>query len=47
VLSQLACFLAAGRLEIPIAKVYPLADVRDAYRELEERHTRGKIVLEP
>src|SRR5713101_5492278 len=24
---------------------YPLAEVRDAYRELEQRHTRGKIVL--
>jgi NADPH:quinone reductase-like Zn-dependent oxidoreductase len=47
VLAQLAALLAAGRLEIPIAKVYPLADVRDAYRDLEQRHTRGKIVLEP
>ena len=47
VLAQLAGLLAAGRLEIPIAKVYPLADVRDAYRELEHRHTHGKIVLEP
>jgi NADPH:quinone reductase-like Zn-dependent oxidoreductase len=47
VLAQLAGLLAAGRLEIPIAKVYPLADVRDAYRELEQRHPRGKIVLEP
>jgi NADPH:quinone reductase-like Zn-dependent oxidoreductase len=47
VLSQLAGLLAAGRLEIPIAKVYPLAEVRDAYRELEQRHTRGKIVLKP
>ena len=47
VLAQLAGLLAAGRLEIPIAKVYPLAQVRDAYRELEQRHTRGKIVLEP
>jgi NADPH:quinone reductase-like Zn-dependent oxidoreductase len=47
VLAQLAGLLAAGRLEIPIAKAYPLAQVRDAYRELEERHTRGKIVLEP
>jgi D-arabinose 1-dehydrogenase-like Zn-dependent alcohol dehydrogenase len=27
--------------------VYALDDVRDAYRELEQRHTRGKIVLEP
>ncbi len=47
VLAQLAGQMAAGRLEIPIAKVYPLAEVRDAYRELEQRHTRGKIVLEP
>ena len=47
VLAQLAGLLAAGRLEIPIAKVYPLAEVRDAYREVEQRHTRGKIVLEP
>jgi NADPH:quinone reductase-like Zn-dependent oxidoreductase len=47
VLAQLAGQLAAGRLEIPIAKVYPLAEVRDAYRELEQRHTRGKIVLKP
>lgn len=47
VLAQLAGLLAAGRLEIPIAKVYPLAEVREAYRELEQRHTRGKIVLEP
>jgi NADPH:quinone reductase-like Zn-dependent oxidoreductase len=47
VLAQLAGLLAAGHLEIPIAKVYPLAEVRDAYRELEQRHTRGKIVLEP
>ena len=39
--------IAAGRLEIPIAKVYPLDEVREAYRELEQRHTRGKIVLEP
>src|SRR5580692_10443401 len=47
VLAQLAELLATGRLEIPIAKVYPLAEVRDAYREIEQRHTRGKIVLEP
>jgi NADPH:quinone reductase-like Zn-dependent oxidoreductase len=47
VLAELAGLLAAGRLEIPIAKAYPLAQVRDAYRDLEQRHTRGKIVLEP
>ena len=47
VLGELAGLLASGRLEIPIAKVYPLDEVREAYRELEQRHTRGKIVLEP
>ena len=47
VLGQLAALMAAGRLEIPIAKVYPLDNVRDAYQELEQRHTRGKIVLKP
>jgi NADPH:quinone reductase-like Zn-dependent oxidoreductase len=47
VLATLAAMISAGRLEIPIAKVYPLSKVRDAYRELEQRHTRGKIVLTP
>ena len=47
VLAELARLIAASRLEIPIARVYPLAEVRDAYRQLEQRHTHGKIVLEP
>jgi NADPH:quinone reductase-like Zn-dependent oxidoreductase len=47
VLASLAELIAAGRLEIPIAKVYRLADVQEAYRELERRHTLGKIVLVP
>jgi NADPH:quinone reductase-like Zn-dependent oxidoreductase len=47
VLGQLAALMSAGRLEIPIAKVFPLDNVRDAYQELEQRHTRGKIVLKP
>jgi NADPH:quinone reductase-like Zn-dependent oxidoreductase len=47
VLAELAGLIATGRLEIPIAKVYHLADVRDAYKELEQHHTHGKIVLVP
>jgi NADPH:quinone reductase-like Zn-dependent oxidoreductase len=47
VLAELAGLVDKGLLEIPIAKVYPLEEVRDAYRELERRHTRGKIVLRP
>ncbi|MGH3479329.1 MAG: NADP-dependent oxidoreductase [Nocardioidaceae bacterium] len=47
VLAELAELIAAGRLEVPIAATYPLDRVRDAYREVEERHTLGKIVLVP
>jgi NADPH:quinone reductase-like Zn-dependent oxidoreductase len=45
VLAEVAALVDAGRLEIPIAKTYRLEDVRDAFRELEQRHTLGKIVL--
>ena len=47
VLAELAGMIHEGALEVPIAGVYPLAEVREAYRELEKRHTRGKIVLLP
>ena len=47
VLAELAALIDTGALEVPIAAVYPLDQVRDAYRELEKQHTRGKIVLVP
>jgi NADPH:quinone reductase-like Zn-dependent oxidoreductase len=47
VLAELAAQLAKGELELPVAATYPLERVQDAYRELERRHTRGKIVLVP
>lgn len=47
VLGELSLLIGKGLLEMPIARVYPLADVHEAYRELERRHTRGKIVLRP
>ena len=47
VLAELAGLMDGGQLEIPIAAVYPLAAVQDAYRELEQGHTLGKIVLKP
>ena len=47
VLEELARLVAAGELDVPVAATYPLADVRAAFRELERRHTRGKIVLVP
>ena len=46
-LAELANLIAASELEVPIAGVFPLDQVRQAYRTLEQRHTRGKIVLRP
>ena len=46
VLAELAKLIDEGRIDVPIARVYPLEQVREAFRELEQGHTRGKIVLE-
>lgn len=47
VVAELAGLVARGELDVPIAGVFALDDVREAYRELEKRHTRGKLVLRP
>ncbi|WP_307865671.1 NADP-dependent oxidoreductase [Streptomyces montanisoli] len=47
VLDEMAGHAASGRVEIPIAATYPLDRVRDAFADLEQRHTHGKIVLIP
>jgi NADPH:quinone reductase-like Zn-dependent oxidoreductase len=47
VVGELARLAARGELEVPIAATYPLEQVQDAFRELERRHTHGKIVLRP
>ncbi len=47
VLAELAELAASGKLDVPIAKTFPLGEVRAAYMELEKGHTRGKIVLAP
>ena len=47
VLAELADLTATGELEVPVAGEYPLDQVQEAYRRLEQRRTRGKIVLRP
>jgi len=46
-LAEFAELAADGGLEIPIARTFPLDQVRDAFRELSARHSHGKIVLLP
>jgi NADPH:quinone reductase-like Zn-dependent oxidoreductase len=47
VLAEMAARVASGEIEIPVAATYPLDQVADAFAELEQRHTHGKIVLIP
>jgi NADPH:quinone reductase-like Zn-dependent oxidoreductase len=47
VLAELANLAAGSELDVPIAGLLRLDEVREAYRALEQRHTRGKIVLRP
>ncbi|MGI8412406.1 MAG: NADP-dependent oxidoreductase [Solirubrobacteraceae bacterium] len=46
-LAEVVALVTDGSLEIPIACTFALDQVREAYRELAQRHTRGKIVLLP
>jgi NADPH:quinone reductase-like Zn-dependent oxidoreductase len=47
VLAELAGLVASGDLDVPITATFPLDDVRAAFEQLEQGHTRGKIVLLP
>jgi NADPH:quinone reductase-like Zn-dependent oxidoreductase len=47
VLAELADLAATRELEVPLAGVYALDDIRSAFRELEHQHTHGKLVLRP
>src|ERR1700761_599334 len=47
VLTEIADLIASGAVDFDVAATYPLDRVADAYEELEQRHTHGKIVLVP
>ncbi|MFJ9241587.1 NADP-dependent oxidoreductase [Streptomyces sp. NPDC101776] len=42
---ELAALVSQGLLTVPIGEVDPLEQVQEAYRQVQRRHTRGKIVL--
>lgn len=44
-LAELGALVADGSLRVEIAQTFPLDEGADAYRLLEEGHTRGKIVV--
>jgi alcohol dehydrogenase len=45
-LAELAAWVDDGRLRPVIHKAYPLAEVKEAFAELERGRARGKIVVE-
>ena len=47
VLTEIADLVTSGALDFDVAATYPLDRVVDAFAELEQRHTHGKIVLLP
>jgi NADPH:quinone reductase-like Zn-dependent oxidoreductase len=47
ILADLAGRVAIGKLDLIVAATYPLEKAPEAYAELAQRHTRGKIVLIP
>ena len=46
VIAKLADLLASGELELPIKARFALEQVSDAYREVDNRHGLGKVVLD-
>ncbi len=46
-LPELAALMAAGRLDVPIWRTYPLAQAAQAHADIEARRNHGKIVLLP
>lgn len=44
-LAELVQLHSEGVLRVPIWRTFPLADAAAAHREVETRHTRGKVVL--
>ena len=45
ILERVAGMVADRKIVVPLAALYPFANVQDAYRELEAGHAHGKIVL--
>jgi NADPH:quinone reductase-like Zn-dependent oxidoreductase len=37
----------AGKLKMPIASTFPLADTQKAFKQIETKHTTGKVVIVP
>jgi NADPH2:quinone reductase len=46
-IGELLSAVASGELEPVVGEVYPLSDVARAHTDLQERRTKGKLLLDP
>lgn len=46
-ISELFEAVGSGELEVVVGGVYPMRDVADAHKSLQERRTHGKLLLDP
>jgi NADPH2:quinone reductase len=46
-IGELLGAVAAGELEVVIGEVYPLSDAASAHKDIAERKTTGKLLLDP
>ncbi|MGI4866060.1 MAG: zinc-binding dehydrogenase [Janthinobacterium lividum] len=37
----------SGKLKVPVAQTFALADVKKAFEQIETKHTTGKVVIVP
>jgi NADPH:quinone reductase-like Zn-dependent oxidoreductase len=37
----------SGKLQVPVSATFALADVKQAFKQIETKHTTGKVVLTP
>ncbi len=44
-LDRLAALIDSGKIKVHVDKVFPLEEVKEAFKHLEEDHPRGKVVL--
>jgi NADPH:quinone reductase-like Zn-dependent oxidoreductase len=44
-LREIGALIDGGQVKVTLAKTYPLAEVADAHRFIEDEHPRGKVVL--
>lgn len=46
-LAKLLALCAAGKLQVHVSRIYPLADGAKAHQAIESGRTRGKLLLDP